>query len=333
MMALRTAFCCFVLFACLSSALGDKTRTRYTNYPQYNEENVPQMASNNLYDYLEQGSQAQELPRFRDDPATTTPTTTAVTTPDGQPVLTAPTSDQVLPPEPAAANPANNPSEPLLVSPAPAKTPVIIGNTPVNGPTPVRIPSQSEQQQVQAQQAEEADPEMVKLDSALEAVKEDIMTNSKKIADEKKWVKAVTKITASYEEKVKRVEEHIIVLRKEQKKLFTKKKQIENLKLQRRLEAKLRDANDELTALQESLKNVQVKNEELNKSHMDLRATIINIENQLAKLKGEDAKLKEGEGEQVKSEVQAQLEGEGLQVDDGDQGAASSDGSSDDVSP
>jgi len=95
---------------------------------------------------------------------------------------------------------------------------------------------------------------------------------------------------------VKRVESHIIVLRKEQKRLFIKKKQIENLKLQRRLEAKLRDANDELAALQESLKHVQIKNEELNKSHMDLRATIINIENQLAKLKGEDAKLKEGEG-------------------------------------
>jgi len=336
MMALRTAFCCFVLFACLSSALGDKTRTRYTNYPQYNEENVPQMASSNLYDYLEQGSQAQEMPRFRDDPAVAAAAATPAAAPTadgGQPVLTAPSADQVLPPEPAAANPANDPSTPLIVSPAPAKTPVVIGNTPVNGPTPVRIPSQAEQQQVQAQQAEEADPEMVKLDSALEAVKEDIMTNSKKIADEKKWVKAVTKITASYEEKVKRVEEHIIVLRKEQKKLFTKKKQIENLKLQRRLEAKLRDANDELTALQESLKNVQVKNEELNKSHMDLRATIINIENQLAKLKGEDAKLKEGEGEQVKSEVQAQLENEGLQVDDGDQGAAASDGTSDDVSP
>jgi len=98
------------------------------------------------------------------------------------------------------------------------------------------------------------------------------------------------------------------------------------------LEGKLHEANDELTALQTSLKSVEIKNEELNKSHMDLRATIINIENQLAKLKGEDAKLKEGEGEEVKSEVQAQLEGEGLQVDDGDQGAAAGEGS-DDVSP
>jgi len=276
------------------------------------------MASSNLYDYLEQG--AQQQPRFREDPAAATP----AATPDP---VTAPTTDSVLPPEPAAAAP------PTAAQPA-LTTPVIVGaSQQKEGPQPVRIPTREEQDAIQAQQAEEADPEMVKLDSALEAVKEDIMINSKKIADEKKWVKAVTKITASYEEKVKRVEEHIIVLRKEQKKLFTKKKQLENLKLQRRLEAKLRDANDELSALQESLKHVVLKNEELNKSHMELRATIINIENQLAKLKGEDAKLKEGEGEEVKSEVQAKLEGEGLEVDDGDQGAAGSGEGSEDASP
>jgi len=304
----RTAYCCFVLLACIASSVsGGKTRTRY-NYPQYNEESVPQMASSNLYDYLEQG--AQQQPRFREDndgPVGAAAAPSAVT----------PT---VLPPEPAAATAP----DPTL------KTPIIVGASPQKeGPQPVRIPTREEQDAIQAQQAEEADPEMVKLDSALEAVKEDIMINSKKIADEKKWVKAVTKITASYEEKVKRVEEHIIVLRKEQKKLFTKKKQLENLKLQRRLEAKLRDANDELSALQESLKHVVLKNEELNKSHMELRATIINIENQLAKLKGEDAKMKEGEGEEVKSEVQAKLEGEGLEVDDGDQGAAGGEGSED----
>jgi hypothetical protein len=278
------------------------------------------MASGNLYDYLEQGSQQQQQqPRFREDPAPA-----PATADQAAESSAAPSVDSVLPPEPAAASPSPPTEQPVL------KTPIIIGSNPQKeGPQPVRIPTREEQEVVQAQQAEEADPEMVKLDSALEAVKEDIMVNSKKIADEKKWVKAVTKITASYEEKVKRVEEHIIILRKEQKKLFTKKKQLENLKLQRRLEAKLRDANEELTALQESLKHVVLKNEELNKSHMELRATIINIENQLAKLKGEDAKLKEGEGEEVKSEVQAKLEGEGLEVDDGDQGAAAGEGAED----
>jgi len=314
----RTALCCFVLLACIASSVsGGKTRTRYNTYPQYNEESVPQMASGNLYDYLEQGSQQQQQPRFREEP-------TPATAPAEQAPEAPAAVDSVLPPEPAAASPSPPTEQPVL------KTPIIIGSHPQKeGPQPVQIPTREEQEAVQAQQAEEADPEMVKLDSALEAVKEDIMVNSKKIADEKKWVKAVTKITASYEEKVKRVEEHIIVLRKEQKKLFTKKKQLENLKLQRRLEAKLREANEELTALQESLKHVVMKNEELNKSHMELRATIINIENQLAKLKGEDAKLKEGEGEEVKSEVQAKLEGEGLEVDDGDQGAAAGEGSED----
>jgi len=296
----------FVLFACIAFVNGGKARTRY-NYPQYDEESVPQMAGSNLYDYLEKGSQDQ--PRFREDESAD-PNAAAPAAPAAAAAPAAPLA-AVLPPEPSAA------SAPTL------KAPIIIGAAAQKtGPQPVRVPPKSQQDAVQAQQAEQADPEMVKLDSALEAVKEDIMANSKKIADEKKWVKAVTKITASYEEKVKRVEEHIIVLRKEQKKLFTKKKQLENLKLQRRLESKLRDANDELAALQNSLKNVQLKNEQLNKSHMDLRATIINIENQLAKLKGEDAKMKEGEGQEVKSEVQAKLEGEGLEVDDGDQGAA-----------
>jgi len=249
-------------------------------------------------------SMYERLARFREDPVI----------PEQQ--QDSPVVESALPPEPAAAEPQQQ---------------VVQVEGLKSGPQPVRVPTQEEQDAVQAAQAEENDPEMVKLESAYEAVKEDLLTNSKKITDEKKWVEAVTKITASYEEKVKRVEAHIIILRKEQKRLFIKKKQIENLKLQRRLEAKLRDANDELAALQESLKHVQIKNEELNKSHMDLRATIINIENQLAKLKGEDAKLKEGEGE-------AAPEGEGAPAEGAPEGEAAAEDSdtgagAEDVSP
>jgi len=202
----------------------------------------------------------------------------------------------------------------------PVEAPPVV--TPMGGLRDALVPTRAEQEATLAAQAEEEDPEMVKLESAYEAVKEDILTNSKKITDEKKWVEAVTKITASYEEKVKRVEEHIIVLRKAQRALFTKKKQLENLKLQRKLEKRLREATDELTALQNSLKHVQIKNEELNKSHMDLRATIISIENQLAKLKGEDAKLKEGEGEAA-----AEAAGDAAGADDaaGSEAAAAQD--------
>jgi len=67
---------------------------------------------------------------------------------------------------------------------------------------------------------------------------------------------------------------------------------------------------------------------------MDLRATIINIENQLAKLKGEDAKLKEGEGEAApegEGDAAAAEGGEGAEApeeppaEDGETGAGSED--------
>jgi len=128
---------------------------------------------------------------------------------------------------------------------------------------------------------------LAKLDLALAAVKEDILSTNKQITDERKWVIAVAKIIASYNDKMKRVEAHIIALRKEMKSLYRKKKQIENLKLQRALEAKLKEARDELATLTGSLKHVQVKQGELNKSGADLRATIAGIQAQLAKLRGQ----------------------------------------------
>jgi len=135
----------------------------------------------------------------------------------------------------------------------------------------------------------EDDPEMIKLKQAQEAVKEDIMGNAKQIGDERKWVEAVRKIIAAYTDKVKRVEDHITALRREQRKLFFKKKQIDNLMLQRRLEAKLKDANDEMSTLKNTLDRVQQKSHELTESHESLQTTIIKLEKQLGKLRGSDA--------------------------------------------
>jgi len=133
---------------------------------------------------------------------------------------------------------------------------------------------------------EEEDPEMLKLKQALEAVKEDIVANSKMISDERRWVQAVRKIVLSYEDKMKRVNDHILALRKEQKVLFDKKKQIENLRLQRKLQRKLKKASNELKTLQYSLDHVQQKSHELNAEHANLQSTISKIETQLIKLKG-----------------------------------------------
>jgi chromosome segregation ATPase len=124
------------------------------------------------------------------------------------------------------------------------------------------------------------DPEMAKLNLALEAVKEDILSTNKQINDERRWVIAVSKIISSYNKKMQRVEAHIIALRKEMKALYRKKKQIENLKLQKALEAKLKEAKAELVTLTNSLKHVAVKQGQLNKSGRDLRNTIAGIQGQ-----------------------------------------------------
>jgi len=137
---------------------------------------------------------------------------------------------------------------------------------------------------------------MAKLNLALEAVKEDILSTNKQINDERRWVIAVSKIISSYNTKMKRVEAHIISLRKEMKSLYRKKKQIENLKLQKALEAKLKEAKAELATLTNSLKHVAVKQGELNKSGRDLRATISGIQAQLAKLRGQKLKKKCAKG-------------------------------------
>jgi len=161
---------------------------------------------------------------------------------------------------------------------------------PLRAPKPAAFKFHPER--IVAQTSKNEDPEMAKLNLALEAVKEDILATNKQITDERKWVIAVAKIIASYNDKMKRVEAHIVALRKEMKKLYRKKKQIENLKLQKALEAKLKEARDELATLTHSLKHVQSKQGELNKSGRDLRETIAGIQAQLAKLRGQQMRSK-----------------------------------------
>jgi len=165
----------------------------------------------------------------------------------------------------------------------------------VRAPAPLKAaPFKFHAERVSAQTAKGGDPELAKLDLALAAVKEDILSTNKQITDERKWVIAVAKIIASYNAKLKRVEAHIIALRKEMKALYRKKKQIENLKLQKALESKLKEARAELQTLMDSLKHVDVKKGELNKSGSALRQTIAGIQAQLAKLRGQSMRKRKG---------------------------------------
>lgn len=131
-----------------------------------------------------------------------------------------------------------------------------------------------------------------KLDIALAAIKQDIMVRNRQLEEEKQWVAEVRKITEQYNKKVHRVEADIVKTRNEVKSLFKKKKQVENLKIQRALEAKLKDATSDLSTLQQALHHVKSKSQEFEKTKQEIKKTIYGIHTQLAKLKGEKPKVK-----------------------------------------
>jgi len=131
-----------------------------------------------------------------------------------------------------------------------------------------------------------------KLDVALAAIKQDIMVRNRQLEEEKNWVGEVHKITEQYNKKVHRVEADIVKTRNEVKALFKKKKQVENLKIQRALEAKLKDATSDLSTLQQALHHVKSKSQEFEKTKQEIKKTIYGIHTQLSKLKGEKPVVK-----------------------------------------
>jgi len=131
-----------------------------------------------------------------------------------------------------------------------------------------------------------------KLDIALAAIKQDIMVRNRQLEEEKNWVNEVHKITEQYNKKVHRVEADIVKTRNEVVGLFKKKKQVENLKIQRALEEKLKDATSDLSTLQQALHHVKSKSAEFEKTKQEIKKTIYGIHTQLAKLKGEKPKVK-----------------------------------------
>jgi len=171
-----------------------------------------------------------------------------------------------LPPEPLAAQ------DPSLIQTA--------AQTEVQGPTG-RRPTLPKNKQPKD-----------KLDVALSAIKQDIMVRNRQLSEEKKWVKEVRRVIDSYNKKVKRVDVDMKKTRAEVKNLFKKKKQIENLKIQRKLENKLKDATADLTTLQQALHHVKTKASEFDKTKQEIKKTIYGIHTQLAKLKGTKPKVK-----------------------------------------
>jgi hypothetical protein len=143
------------------------------------------------------------------------------------------------------------------------------------------------------------------LSDALQAVKDQIVYKANQIKSEKRWVREVTAIIESYVKKTRRVNANIRNLQAEVKELFRKKKQIENMILQRKLELKLKVANTDLETLKSAIKNVREKEMAFSESRHQIRATIGAIEAELAKLRNEPAPAQLEEEKHKKEEAEA----------------------------
>jgi len=126
------------------------------------------------------------------------------------------------------------------------------------------------------------------LQEALANVKDQIIFKANEIKSEKRWVKEVTGIIQAYIKKTRRVNANIKNLQKEVKVLFRKKKQIENMIVQRKLEKKLKIASQDLLTVKGALKSVKKKEEAFHKSKDDIKQTIGAMKAELAKLRGEN---------------------------------------------
>jgi len=124
------------------------------------------------------------------------------------------------------------------------------------------------------------------LADALQNVKDQIVYKANEIKREKRWVREVTKIIEAYIKKSRRVNANIRNLQNEVKVLFRKKKQIENMIVQRKLEKKLKIANSDLGTIRSAIKSVKEKETAFKKSKTDIKQTIGAMEAELNKLRG-----------------------------------------------
>jgi hypothetical protein len=171
------------------------------------------------------------------------------------------------------------------------------------GGAPIRVQANvpADEQSADDMSIEEQE-EQAKMDEAVGALNEDLMHYVKQIQDETKWVLDVRKVIETYDVKTRRVETNIQHLKEEIKELYKKKKQIENLKLQKQLELKLRAATGDLTTLEKAMAHVRVKQDQFKQSKTEVLDTIGTLEDQLSDLKGIH---KKASAEQLKKQSEA----------------------------
>jgi len=259
-----------------------------TRYPRrlYLEDNVPYAREDRLMQFRELPAGAEEA--GAEAPAAVAAATPAVERPVIVATQPAPAAGGVvLPPEPASVAEAE--ASQGVVEPSRHATGVVVtADTSAEALDPELSP------------AEKA--EFERLDQALGALKEDIMRKVAQVQEETKWVEEVRKVLETYEVKTRRVESNIHRLREEVKKLYHKKKQVENLKLQKQLELKLKDAKGDLQTLETALSHIKGKADEFDQKKSSVLDEISSLQTQMAKLQGLHNKAKAAAAEEAEAD-------------------------------
>jgi len=135
-----------------------------------------------------------------------------------------------------------------------------------------------------------------KLDLALAATKEEIVIRAKELHKEKDWAKKVEGLISEYQAKLNKVTSNIDKLRLQTKSLLKKKKQIQNIQVQKKLKERLSIANSDLNRLQKQMSHIHGKENEFADTEKQLKNTMGALKNSLLKLKGQSAKKAAHEG-------------------------------------
>lgn len=132
----------------------------------------------------------------------------------------------------------------------------------------------------------EAAYEMFKLRAAIIQIKGDIMRKISDLRSSASWVAAVKIITNQFQMKVNNTRAAIHEKKHKLKKLLKKKRQLENLLLQLRLEAKLDEARTDMASLSSALHGVANKKSRFDKNRQQVQDTVQKIKQQLMILNG-----------------------------------------------
>jgi len=124
------------------------------------------------------------------------------------------------------------------------------------------------------------------IDVALAEIKDDIVLQATDLKHELDWIKQVDDLLSSYQVKRDKVAQDVELLRLKIRNDLKKKRQVENLKLQKQLGEQLKVAESQLGSLDTAIRRVSDKHSGFARSRDDVDATVKRLGDALAELKG-----------------------------------------------